>query len=102
MWEKVVETAGEENDEDFETTKKFAEEIGFSYIHIFPFSPKHGTPASTMKNQNTKETKSKRCEYIDNLKVSFEKYKNQHKEEQKNPQNILPQEQIQQRENTER
>ena len=54
------------------------------------------------KIEGKKETKSKRCEYIDNLKVSFEKYKNQHKEEQKNPQNILPQEQIQQRENTER
>ncbi len=53
-----------ENDEDFETTKKFAEKVGFSYIHIFPFSPKHGTPASTMKNQNTKETKSKRAKEL--------------------------------------
>ena len=74
-----------ENDEDFETTKKFAEEIGFSYIHIFPFSPKHGTPASTMKNQNTKETKSKRAkelkeimlkkrhEFLENMKGSTQK-----------------------------
>lgn len=74
-----------ENDEDFETTKKFAEEIGFSYIHIFPFSPKHGTPASAMKNQNTKETKSKRAkelkeimlkkrhEFLENMKGSTQK-----------------------------
>lgn len=74
-----------ENDEDFETTKKFAEEIGFSYIHIFPFSPKHGTPASIMKNQNTKETKSKRAkelkeimlkkrhEFLENMKGSTQK-----------------------------
>ena len=37
--------------DDFLITKKFAEEIGFSKIHVFPFSAHEKTPAFLMPNQ---------------------------------------------------
>lgn len=40
-----------ETDEDFEQTKKLCETCRFTYIHAFPFSPRPGTEAYTMKNQ---------------------------------------------------
>lgn len=39
-----------ESDADFEATCRVAREVGFAQIHIFPFSPRHGTPAATMPN----------------------------------------------------
>jgi threonylcarbamoyladenosine tRNA methylthiotransferase MtaB len=38
-----------ENDDDFQNTLKFITEIGFSDLHIFPFSPREGTIAGEMK-----------------------------------------------------
>ena len=38
-----------ETDEDFEESIEFAERIGFSKIHAFPYSPKKGTPAAAMQ-----------------------------------------------------
>ena len=40
-----------ETEEDFEESYKFAEKIGFSKIHAFPYSPKTGTPAAKMEDQ---------------------------------------------------
>lgn len=64
-----------ETDEDFEITKEFTDKVGFSYVHIFPYSPKHGTPASEMNNQITKEVKSKRAkelkEVMENKREDF-------------------------------
>jgi threonylcarbamoyladenosine tRNA methylthiotransferase MtaB len=37
-----------ETDEDFAATCRVARESGFSKIHIFPFSPRKGTPAAEM------------------------------------------------------
>ena len=34
-----------ETDEEFETTKKFVEKVGFADIHVFPYSPREGTVA---------------------------------------------------------
>jgi len=53
-----------EDDEDFDITKKFTKEIGFSFVHIFPYSPKHGTPAAEMENQISKEIKAKRAKEL--------------------------------------
>ncbi len=33
----------------FERTVSLIDEAGFSYLHVFPFSPRHGTPAARMK-----------------------------------------------------
>ena len=48
-----------ESDEDFETSVSFAEEIGFEKVHVFPYSPREGTPAAKME-QIDKSTKEKR------------------------------------------
>ena len=40
-----------ETEEDFRESYAFAEEIGFAKIHVFPYSPKRGTPAAARKDQ---------------------------------------------------
>lgn len=50
----------QETDEDFETTKLFAEKVGFEKIHIFPYSRRSGTVADRMDGQLDKATKHKR------------------------------------------
>lgn len=40
-----------ETDADFETTCRVAEQVGFSKIHVFRFSPRQGTPAAAMQDQ---------------------------------------------------
>ncbi|MCI8341725.1 MAG: tRNA (N(6)-L-threonylcarbamoyladenosine(37)-C(2))-methylthiotransferase MtaB [Firmicutes bacterium] len=49
-----------ETDEDFQESYSFAEKIGFSKIHVFPYSPKKGTPAEKMPNQIPNHVKSER------------------------------------------
>lgn len=49
-----------ETDEEFEETLEFVERIKLSQIHIFPFSPREGTPAAKMKTQIAPEIKEKR------------------------------------------
>lgn len=38
-----------ETDRDFELTEELCGEIGFAHIHVFPFSPRPGTEAASMK-----------------------------------------------------
>ena len=40
-----------ETDAEFAETIATSREVGFSKIHIFPFSPRRGTPAATMPDQ---------------------------------------------------
>lgn len=40
-----------ETDERFENTVRFCREMDFCKIHVFPFSPRAGTPAATMKDE---------------------------------------------------
>ena len=40
-----------ETDADFQESLKFVEEIGFSQLHVFRYSPRKGTPAATYPNQ---------------------------------------------------
>ena len=49
-----------ETEEDFRESYAFAEEIGFAKIHVFPYSPKRGTPAAARKDQLLKAVKSER------------------------------------------
>jgi threonylcarbamoyladenosine tRNA methylthiotransferase MtaB len=37
-----------ETDEMFENSRKIIDECGLTYLHVFPFSPRHGTPAARM------------------------------------------------------
>ncbi len=40
----------EESDRDFQETIRIAEKVGFLKMHIFPFSPREGTPAYNWKH----------------------------------------------------
>ncbi len=40
-----------ETDADFETSLQFVEQIGFSQLHVFRYSPRKGTPAATYEAQ---------------------------------------------------
>ena len=49
-----------ETEEDYQASRAFAEEIGFSKIHVFPYSPKKGTPAAARKDQLQNAVKQER------------------------------------------
>jgi len=49
-----------ETDEDFEKTCRLVREAGFSKVHIFPFSPRRGTPAAQMPDQVSDRVRSER------------------------------------------
>lgn len=53
-----------ESDEDFRETIRFCKEIGFSKMHVFPFSPRKGTPAFDMKGQVDHHEKSARAKEL--------------------------------------
>lgn len=49
-----------ETDEEFMETYRFIQEIGFSELHVFPFSKRTGTPAAKMADQVDDEVKNDR------------------------------------------
>jgi threonylcarbamoyladenosine tRNA methylthiotransferase MtaB len=49
-----------ETEEEFMDTYHFVKEIGFSELHVFPFSRRTGTPAARMKEQVSDEVKNDR------------------------------------------
>ncbi|WP_054742921.1 tRNA (N(6)-L-threonylcarbamoyladenosine(37)-C(2))-methylthiotransferase MtaB [Cellulosilyticum ruminicola] len=53
-----------ETDEEFEETLAFVKEVGFAQIHVFPFSPREGTPAAKMKSQVEPGVKEKRAKTL--------------------------------------
>lgn len=66
-----------ENDNEFNQTAKFTENIAFADAHIFQYSQRNGTPADTMPNQVSPETKEKRSKVIENIiKKSREEFLN--------------------------
>jgi threonylcarbamoyladenosine tRNA methylthiotransferase MtaB len=56
-----------ETEEDFAATCDAARAAGFSKIHIFPFSPRRGTPAAEMPNQVSPEVKHDRRRRLESL-----------------------------------
>ena len=56
-----------ETDAEFEETLRMCNDLGFSNIHIFPFSPRKGTPAATMPDQVSPEVKQRRVEQLERL-----------------------------------
>jgi threonylcarbamoyladenosine tRNA methylthiotransferase MtaB len=40
-----------ETDAEFEETRRMVEELPFTYLHVFTYSPRPGTPATAMRNQ---------------------------------------------------
>lgn len=56
-----------ETEQNFLESYEFAKEIGFSKIHVFPYSPKRGTPAAVMPNQISNSIKSERSQKLISL-----------------------------------
>ena len=56
-----------ETDRDFEQTCAMARQVGFSKIHIFPFSARRGTPAAEMPDQIPPPVKRTRCRQLADL-----------------------------------
>jgi threonylcarbamoyladenosine tRNA methylthiotransferase MtaB len=40
-----------ESDAEFEETRRMVEELPFTYLHVFTYSPRPGTPAAAMEKQ---------------------------------------------------
>ena len=56
-----------ENEDEFDQTVKFVEEISFAKIHIFPYSPRKGTKAAQMKEQIPGNIKTQRCKILEKV-----------------------------------
>ncbi len=50
-----------ETEADFNETIDFAKKCGFMKVHVFPFSPREGTPAFNYDNKIDNATKNHRC-----------------------------------------
>ncbi len=53
-----------EGEKEFEQTCEFVKKAGFSHVHIFPFSPKKGTPAASFENQVPNKIKHMRVDKL--------------------------------------
>ncbi len=60
-----------ESEEDFLQTKHIIDAIGFSHVHIFPYSPREGTPAANFPGQIPAETKKKRSHQLHELAAAL-------------------------------
>lgn len=56
-----------ETEKDFEATYDFVENLGFSELHVFKYSPKKGTPAAKYKEQINGNCKQQRSEKLISL-----------------------------------
>jgi threonylcarbamoyladenosine tRNA methylthiotransferase MtaB len=56
-----------ETEAEFAETLAMCEAVGFSKIHVFPFSPRRTTPAATMPDQISPEVKQERVERLQQL-----------------------------------
>jgi threonylcarbamoyladenosine tRNA methylthiotransferase MtaB len=62
-----------ETEEDFAETLEACRQIGFSKIHVFPFSPRRDTPAAEMPDQIPKQVKSIRAEKLAMLETELKR-----------------------------
>ena len=75
-----------ETEEEFYETVKFVKKIGFSSIHIFPYSKREGTVAAKMRDING-EIKKTRVNVLEKVKNELEK--NYIKTSKKNEHSVL-------------
>ena len=62
----------QENEEDFEETLRFVKEAKFLMIHVFPYSKRQGTVASTMEGQIPENIKHERVKKLSNLQTTVQ------------------------------
>lgn len=53
-----------ESEEDFYTTKEFLSNLPISYLHVFTYSERPGTPAAEMDNQVPKDERKRRTNIL--------------------------------------
>lgn len=53
-----------ETDADFAETRALVEAVGFEKVHVFPFSPRSGTPAAKMPDQIAPSVKAARAKAL--------------------------------------
>ena len=51
----------------FESSLEFIEEMAFARIHVFPYSPRNGTPAASYAGQVSEEEKKMRADILQNM-----------------------------------
>ncbi len=56
-----------ENEADFESSMNFVKSIGFSKVHVFPYSQRRGTVAANAPNQVNPAEKERRAKLMGNL-----------------------------------
>lgn len=62
-----------ETDRHWEQGLEFIREIGFSHIHIFPYSPRDGTAAASMPGQVSHKTKRDRCKQLHGITLDLKR-----------------------------
>lgn len=63
----VIVGFGEESEEEFEKTYEFCKRVGFSALHIFPYSVREGTVASKLYKDINGKIKDERCDRLNGL-----------------------------------
>lgn len=82
-----------ETEEEYMETYDFIKEIGFSELHVFPFSRRTGTPAARMKDQVEDEVKNNRVHRLIELSDQLAKtYASNYEDEVLE---VIPEERIQ-------
>ena len=61
-----------ETDDMFENGFRFMQQIGFSEMHVFPYSKRTGTPAARMEDQVDEELKNERVHKLIDLSESMQ------------------------------
>lgn len=56
-----------ETETDFENTRELVSSLPLTYLHVFPFSPRPGTPAATFKDPIPEPVIRKRCNIMRQL-----------------------------------
>ncbi|MGA2020233.1 MAG: tRNA (N(6)-L-threonylcarbamoyladenosine(37)-C(2))-methylthiotransferase MtaB [Candidatus Sulfotelmatobacter sp.] len=59
-----------ETDAEFESTRRLIEDLPFTYLHVFTYSPRPGTPAAAMPNQVPVHVARERNEILRDLAAS--------------------------------
>lgn len=59
-----------ETDEDFRTTFSFLDGLPFTYLHVFPYSPRPGTEAADLNDDVPHAVRSERCRILRSLSDS--------------------------------
>lgn len=62
-----------ETDEEFQETYDFIKKVGYSELHVFPYSKRTGTPAARMENQVDDEVKNERVHKLITLSEQLAK-----------------------------